>query len=69
MGPRQTGKTTALKFIHETLIGRDKALGIFLDLDVYSNFEKVSTYENALAAFRLAGYNPQGLKKILCLSR
>lgn len=63
LGPRQTGKTTALKFIHETLIGRDKALGIFLDLDVYSNFEKVSTYENALAAFRLAGYNPQGLKK------
>ena len=32
-------------------------------MDIYSNFEKVSTYENALAAFRLAGYNPQGLKK------
>src|SRR3990167_1511636 len=63
LGPRQTGKTTALKFIHETLTGRDKAGGIFLDLDIYSNFEKVSTYENALAAFRLAGYNPQGLKK------
>lgn len=63
LGPRQTGKTTALKFIHEILTGRDKAGGIFLDLDIYSNFEKVSTYENALAAFRLSGYDPQGLKK------
>jgi len=26
---------------------------------IYSNFEKVSTYENALATFKLAGYNPE----------
>jgi len=63
LGPRQTGKTTALKFIHETLIGRGKASGVFLDLDIYSNFEKVSTYENALATFKLAGYNPKSAKK------
>ncbi|MEK6728070.1 MAG: ATP-binding protein [Candidatus Omnitrophota bacterium] len=63
LGPRQTGKTTALKFIHEALIGRDKASGIFLDLDIYSNFEKVSSYENALATFKLAGYNPQSPKR------
>ncbi|MCX5698443.1 MAG: ATP-binding protein [Candidatus Omnitrophica bacterium] len=63
LGPRQTGKTTALKFIHEALMGRSKASGVFLDLDIYSNFEKVSTYENALATFKLAGYNPQSSKK------
>ncbi len=63
LGPRQTGKTTSLKFIHETLIGRGKASSVFLDLDIYSNFEKVSTYENALATFKLAGYNPQGSRK------
>lgn len=63
LGPRQTGKTTALKFIHEALMGRGKASGVFLDLDIYSNFEKVSTYENALATFKLAGYNPQSSRK------
>ena len=63
LGPRQTGKTTTLKFIHETLIGRDKVSGIFLDLDIYSNFEKVSTYENALATFKLGGYKPEGAGK------
>lgn len=63
LGPRQTGKTTALKFIHETLINRGKGSGLFLDLDIYSNFEKVSTYENAIAVFKLAGYNPDGTGK------
>lgn len=63
LGPRQTGKTTAIKFIYETLIGSGKASGIFLDLDIYSNFEKVSTYENALAAFKLGGYKPAGEKR------
>lgn len=63
LGPRQTGKTTALKFIHGALTGHNKASGVFLDLDIYSNFEKVSTYENALATFKLAGYDLQGSKK------
>ena len=59
LGPRQVGKTTALKFVYETIIGQGHASGIFLDLDTYSNFEKVSTYENAIATFKLAGYDPQ----------
>jgi hypothetical protein len=59
LGPRQTGKTTALKFIYENLVVKNKAKGIFLDLDIYSNFEKVSSYENALATFKLEGYNPE----------
>lgn len=63
LGPRQTGKTTSLKFIYEALIGRDKAGGLFLDLDIYSNFEKVSTYENAINTFKLAGYNPGARRK------
>ncbi|MBU0570534.1 MAG: ATP-binding protein [Candidatus Omnitrophica bacterium] len=63
LGPRQTGKTTAIKFIHEALTGRGRASSVFLDLDIYSNFEKVSTYENALATFKLAGYNGRGSRK------
>lgn len=62
LGPRQTGKTTALRFLYKTLTGGGKGSGIFLDLDIYSNFEKVSTYENAIAAFKLSGYNPQSPK-------
>jgi predicted AAA+ superfamily ATPase len=63
LGPRQVGKTTALKFAHEAITGHGQAAGIFLDLDIYSNFEKVSTYENAIAAFKLAGYDPRGEKR------
>ncbi|MCM8796982.1 MAG: ATP-binding protein [Candidatus Omnitrophica bacterium] len=63
LGPRQTGKTTALKFLFEELIGRSRGSGVFLDLDIYSNFEKVSTYENALATFKLSGYEPASKKK------
>lgn len=62
LGPRQTGKTTALKFMHEILVVGGGAAGLFLDLDIYSNFEKVSSYENALAFFKLSGYNPQDPK-------
>ncbi len=63
LGPRQTGKTTALEFIYKTLISKGKARGVFLDLDIYSNFEKVSTYENAFATFRLGGYKPESAEK------
>jgi hypothetical protein len=64
LGPRQIGKTTALNFLYETLTlqGRQNN-GVFLDLDIYSNFEKVATYENALNTFKLSGYNPQSTKK------
>lgn len=50
LGPRQVGKTTLLKQLHK------KTGGLFLDLDIYSNFEKVSTYENFLVTLELNSY-------------
>ncbi|MEM7816721.1 MAG: ATP-binding protein [Candidatus Aenigmatarchaeota archaeon] len=62
LGPRQVGKTTTLKFLYDNIVVKGKQPGLFLDLDIYSNFEKISTYENALATFKLAGYNPNDKK-------
>jgi predicted AAA+ superfamily ATPase len=50
LGPRQVGKTTLLKQLHK------KTGGLFLDLDIYSNFEKVSSYENFLRTLELNSY-------------
>jgi predicted AAA+ superfamily ATPase len=50
IGSRQVGKTTILKALQQ------KLGGIFLDLDIYSNFEKVSSYENFLNTLKLEGY-------------
>jgi uncharacterized protein len=54
VGARQVGKTTLLKEIF-TRLPRD-CPKLFLDLDVYSNYEKVSTYENCLNTLKLNGY-------------
>jgi len=59
LGARQVGKTTALRYLQRELCAIQKHKGIFLDLDIYSNFEKVSTYENAVNTFKLAGYQPE----------
>ena len=50
IGARQVGKTTILKSLHK------KLKGLFLDLDIFSNFEKVSTYENFINTLKIAGY-------------
>ena len=63
LGARQVGKTTALRFLYDVIVNKYKKPGIFLDLDIYSNFEKVSTYEDALATFKLAGYNPNSKER------
>ncbi len=63
LGPRQVGKTTALEYIYEAVCKGEKYKGLFLDLDIYSNYEKVSTYENAVNTFKLAGYKPQGKER------
>lgn len=55
IGARQVGKTTLLKEIYKR-IPKD-CPKLFLDLDVYSNYEKVSTYENCLNIIKLNGYN------------
>lgn len=59
LGPRQVGKTFALTYLYEVICKKGGHKGIFLDLDIYSDFEKVSTYDNAINTFTLAGYNPQ----------
>lgn len=50
LGPRQVGKTTILKALHRE-IG-----GIYLDLDIFSNYEKVASYEQFLTTIKAEGY-------------
>ncbi|MBI5036639.1 ATP-binding protein [Candidatus Micrarchaeota archaeon] len=45
LGARQVGKTTLLGQLHGELCLKRGAPGLLLDLDVFSNFEKVSTFE------------------------
>jgi len=54
LGARQTGKTTLLKQLHLGLSKTNKCL--FLDLDVLSNYEKVSTFEKLLNTLKVDGY-------------
>src|SRR3989344_1079387 len=54
VGARQVGKTTLLKGIYEELSKTCKCL--FLDLDILSNYEKISTYESLLNTVKLNGY-------------
>lgn len=56
IGARQVGKTTLLKQLYEKLCIEWKKKGIFLDLDVFTNFEKVSTFEALLNTIKLNGY-------------
>lgn len=53
IGPRQVGKTTILKELCETWDG------LFLDLDIFSNYEKVSTYEKFIDTLKLKGYREE----------
>lgn len=55
LGARQVGKTTVLKELHNNLKGKNKAL--FLDLEIFTNFEKVSSFENLKNTLKLAGYD------------
>jgi len=56
IGARQVGKTTLLKELHRIICIEEKKKGIFLDLDIFTNFEKVSTFENILNLIKLNGY-------------
>lgn len=57
IGPRQVGKTTLLKFLHQ------KLGGLFLDVDVFSQFERISTYEQFLNTLKLEGYQEKQKEK------
>lgn len=50
IGARQVGKTTILKMLHK------KLGGLFLDLDLFSNFEQIATYENFINTLISNGY-------------
>ena len=55
IGARQVGKTTILKSLHKEL--SDSSKTFFFDLDIYSNYEKVNTFENFLNTLKLNGYD------------
>jgi uncharacterized protein len=55
VGARQVGKTTVMRRLYEEIRNRHHAL--FLDLDIYSNYEQVSSYENFINTLKLNGYN------------
>ena len=57
LGARQVGKTTLLKTLYQELAQKKKCL--FLDLDLLSNYEKVSTFEVLLNTLKLQGYEEQ----------
>ena len=59
IGARQVGKTTLLKALYEKLCIEQKNSGIFLDLDIFSNFEKVSSFENLVNLLKLNGYKEE----------
>ncbi len=54
LGARQVGKTTLLKELYAELSIKNKCL--FLDLDILSNYEKISTFENLINTLKLNGY-------------
>lgn len=64
LGPRQVGKTTLLKELFTQLTKTKKSL--FLDLDLLSHYEKVSTFESLLNTLKLNGYQ-EGQKEFFYL--
>jgi len=56
VGARQVGKTTLLKLIYHRLCRDESHKGLFLDLDLYSNYEMISSFERAINTFKLHGY-------------
>jgi len=55
IGARQVGKTTLLKELFSQLSRENKC--IFFDLDLISDYEKVSSFESLLNLIKLKGYN------------
>jgi len=53
-GARQVGKTTLMKRLYEQVHKEHPAL--FLDLDIFSHYEQVNTYENFINTLKLNGY-------------
>lgn len=56
LGPRQVGKTTLLRQLYQDICNEKANAGLYLDLDILSNYEKVASYENLLNTLMLEGY-------------
>ncbi len=56
IGPRQVGKTTILQSLYRKICEQEGCKGIFLDVDVFSQYEQVANLERALNTFKLHGY-------------
>ncbi|MEW5896618.1 MAG: ATP-binding protein [Nanoarchaeota archaeon] len=56
IGARQVGKTTILKELFENLSRKGNKC-LFLDVDILSNYEKISSFDNLLNLLRLNGYD------------
>ena len=54
LGARQVGKTTLLKTLNEELSKTSKCL--YMDIDILSNYEKISTFESLLNTLKINGY-------------
>jgi len=54
IGARQVGKTTLLKELFSEFSKTNKCL--FLDLDILSNYEKISTFEGLVNTLKINGY-------------
>lgn len=55
IGARQVGKTTLLKELFGELSKTNKCL--FLDLDILSNYEKISSFEGIVNTLKINGYD------------
>jgi len=54
IGSRQVGKTTLLQALYDSLRKENPCL--FLDFDLFSNYEKARTYDNLISSLKLEGY-------------
>ncbi|MCP5052947.1 MAG: ATP-binding protein [bacterium] len=59
IGPRQSGKTTLLKMIRDLVLEQGHK-NLFLDIDLFSDFEKIATYENIINTLKLHGFKEGG---------
>ncbi|MDQ7032463.1 MAG: ATP-binding protein [Desulfonauticus sp.] len=63
VGPRQVGKTCVLKLLYQEICKAQGHKGVFIDADIFSEYESIATYESALNTFRLHGYRGDSPEK------
>jgi len=63
IGPRQVGKTTLMKQLSFDLQTKYKCL--YIDLDIYSQYEKINSYENLINTLTLNGYQNNNEQKFV----